>query len=103
MYVQRFLTDKLTKKQEEKDTQQSLYTCPVCGHEQTVIAGIEDCYQCKTPIHPDPDVLARCKALYAMDEETRELYTAAKSRIFRSGGNVSENLLNLDRQFGIVS
>ena len=103
VYVQRFLTDTLTKKQEEKDTQQRLYTCPVCGHEQTVIAGIEDCTQCKTPIHPDPDVLARCKALYAMDEETRELYTTAKSRIFRSGGNVSENLLNLDRQFGVVS
>ena len=103
VYVKRFLAEKALQAAPVEAPEQKTYVCPVCGESQTISPGIDDCIQCRTPVHPEPHVLERCKKLYAMDDATKETYNAARSRIFCAGGNVSKNLADLDKQFGIVS
>ncbi len=79
------------------------YFCPVCGLEQNVTSGTRACARCDSPLDPAEDDIAKYQALYGMDDSTKELYIAARSRVLRSGGNVGEKLKDLDKQFGLVS
>ena len=102
VYVSRFKAIPQVQQVPEK-TSGHTQTCPVCGEQYEVSVVIDACPNRRTPAKSTPEELSRCTALFAMDADTRELYNSARSRVCMSGGNVTESLRNLDKQFGIVS
>ena len=85
------------------DPPERKYQCPVCGEEQIITAGTGKCSTCETPIDPPQEEIGRYLQLYKLDPARKKEYLIARSRAFVTGGNVTENLVEIDRQFGIVS
>ena len=104
VYIQRYQAQLLasTKGQDEKKDLLKEYLCPVCGNHEQITQATRSCSECDSPIDPAVDDIPRLKALYRMDDETKELYISARSQALRSGGNVSDKLRDLDRHFGLV-
>ncbi len=104
VYVQRYKADSASQqnKQKERDMAVSPYSCPVCGQDQNISPETRSCSCCETPLNPSGEEIERYKVVYRMDDKTKEQYIFARCGVLRTGGNVSENLKELDRQFGIV-
>jgi hypothetical protein len=103
VYVERYKAHcEATKPVKQCSTRQE-YTCPVCSEIQNIAGDSRVCDCCEAPIHPSEKEIARYKVFYRMDEASKERYISARSKILLSGGNVSRNLVELDKQYGIVS
>jgi hypothetical protein len=105
VYVERYKALRTEQESSLKNSQGQpvWYVCPVCGQTQRVSSGTHCCECCNAPINPSPDEIGRFTKLFEMDEATKEAYIFARSKVLCSGGTVSENLKELDKQFGIVS
>jgi hypothetical protein len=103
VYVERYKAWREAHPDKIKSGSAQEYTCPVCGFIQEVTTASSSCDRCETPVNPTEKEIARYAVFYRMDTTTRERYISDRSRIFSSGGNVSEKMLILDQQYGIVS
>jgi len=105
VYVERYNAQQLERKKsgERKQETEIMYECPVCGESQTVSTSSRSCTCCDTPINPNSVETERFSRLFKMDAPTKESYIFARTKVLISGGNVSDNLKALDKQFGIVS
>jgi hypothetical protein len=105
VYIQRYVTQCETQRKALDDRKPTLrgYICPVCGNQEQITSEARCCVLCETPIDPPKEDIPRFVILYRMDDATRRQYLTARSQAFRSGGNVTEKLKELDYQYGIVS
>ncbi len=103
VYVERYKAFCDAKKPTQERIVTKDYICPVCGEEQQITPDSRVCDCCESPVNPSDKDIARYKVFYRMDEETKNRYISARSKILFSGGNVSQKLVELDEQFGIVS
>ena len=95
--------DEQNKQKDIAHGQELIYDCPVCQKRQHVGKETIRCESCGTPINPTQEEIKKFRKLFVMDEATKERYIFARSKVTRSGGNVTANLAELDKQFGIVS
>ena len=103
VYVERYHARIKAQAVKRTDPPERKYQCPVCGEEQIITAGTGKCSTCETPIDPPQEEIGRYLQLYKLDPARKKEYLIARSRAFVTGGNVTENLVEIDRQFGIVS